>query len=146
MRNVKVDIENIFIRLRAVEAHKLLKLDAPVIRNSIPDTRWEMLYLLQCEVATGGVVLELRCRVEGCLRTLTHSKLIGSTLLKWEDIQNCPLLSIDTGLTLNEKVRSASGREGSNPPELQLSASITLPEQVSVFKLSQAVSLMIKCP
>lgn len=135
MRNVKVDVENIFVRLRAVEAHKLLKLDTPVVINSVSDPKWEMLYLLQCEMATIGVVLELRCNVDGCLRTLMQSKLVGSTLLTWQDIQNSPSLSIDTMLTLNEKVRAASARESSNLPELRLSASITLPEQVSIFKL-----------
>ncbi|KAG0504602.1 hypothetical protein KC19_N016200 [Ceratodon purpureus] len=129
MKNVKVDAESMFVRLRVVEAHKLLKVDTPVVINSVSDTRWEMLYLLQCEMATVGVTLELRCHVDGCLRTFTQSKLLGSTLLTWEDIQNSPSLSVDTVLTLNEKVRAASMRENSNPPELRFSVSITLPQQ-----------------
>ena len=137
---VDVDVmrkENVFVRLRAVEGHKLLKLDTPMaITLTVLDPRWEKLCLLHCEMATVGVALELRCRVQGCLRKLTQSKLIGSTLLTWEDIiQTSPSLSVDSALTLNEKlIRAASVRDQSSdpPPELQLSASITPPEQVSI--------------
>ena len=106
-----------------------------MVINSVSDPRWTMLYLLQCEMATVGVILELRCLVEGCLQTLTQSKLIGSALLIWEAIQNSPSLSIYTVFTLNEKIRTVSVRENSIPPELRLSASTTLPEQVNIFKL-----------
>ncbi|XP_024383677.1 glycine-rich domain-containing protein 1 [Physcomitrium patens] len=128
-RNVKVDIESLFVRLRAKEAHKLLKIDTPIVLHTASELHWEMLCLLQCEVATVGVVLELRCHVKGCLRTLKQSKLIGSTLLTWGNLQNCPMLSTETVLALNDKMRAAAVKERSQAPELRLSASITPPVQ-----------------
>lgn len=112
----------LFVRLRALEAHKLLKLDTPVVAYT-SDHQWQKLWLLQCEVATGGVVLELRCRVVGCLGNRT--KVIGSTVLAWNTLQESPMLSIDTIFTLKEK------EKGSNPLQLRLGASITPPVQAS---------------
>lgn len=121
---VAVAKENLklFVRLRALEAHKLLKLDTPVVAFT-SDHQWQKLWLLQCEVATGGVVLELRCRVAGCLGNRT--KVIGSTVLTWNTLQESPMLSIDTLFTLKEK------EKGSNPLQLRLGASITPPVQAS---------------
>ena len=115
-----------FVRLRASQAHKLLKLDTPVVPFTT-NPQWQKLWLLHCEVATVGVVLELRCRVEGCLSTLNQSKVIGSTVLTWNDLQKSPMLSIDTLFTLKEKRWAVDKRK--DPLQLRLGASITPPLQ-----------------
>lgn len=119
---------NLFVRLRALEAHKLLKLDTPVV-SFRSDPQWQKLWLLQCEIETGGVALELRCHVEGCLRTLNQSKLIGATTLTWQNLQEAPMLSIDTLFTLEEKRWASDKRK--YPLQLRLGASITPPVQAS---------------
>jgi hypothetical protein len=119
----KIDL---FVRLRALQAHKLLKLDTPVVPYTT-NPQWQKLWLLHCEVATTGVVLELRCRVEGCLSTLNQSKLIGSTVLTWNDLQSSPMLSMDTLFTLKEKRWAVDKRK--DPLQLRLGASITPPVQ-----------------
>lgn len=121
----KIDL---FVRFRALQAHTLLKLDTPVVPFTA-NPQWQKLWLLHCEVATVGVALELRCRVEGCLRTLNQSKLIGSTVLTWSDLQSSPMLSIDTLFTLKEKRWAVDKRK--DPLQLRLGASITPPVQAS---------------
>lgn len=117
---------SLFVRLRALQAHKLLKLDTPVVPFN-PNPQWQKLWLLHCEVATGGVVLELRCRVEGCQSMINRSKLIGSNVLTWADLQDSPMLSIETLFTLKEKRWALDKRKA--PLQLRLGASITPPVQ-----------------
>jgi hypothetical protein len=65
--------------------------------------------------------------VEGCLSTLNQSKLIGSTVLTWNDLQSSPMLSMDTLFTLKEKRWAVDKRK--DPLQLRLGASITPPVQ-----------------
>ncbi|XP_024365160.1 glycine-rich domain-containing protein 1 isoform X3 [Physcomitrium patens] len=114
------------VRLRALQAHKLLKLDAAVVPFA-SNPQWQKLWLLHCEMATRGFVLEVRCQLEGCLGTLNQSKVIGSKELTWEALQNSPMLSTNTLIELTEK-RWVMERK-KYPLQLRLGVSIAPPVQ-----------------
>jgi hypothetical protein len=93
---------DLFVRLKALESYKLLKVDAPVGPLS-NEPQWQKLWSLQCEAKTKGVVLELRHHVDGCLRSLRKTKRLGGTKIMWQELQKTPMLSQEAVMTLGKK-------------------------------------------
>ena len=118
---------DLFVRLKPLDSHKLLKLDVPVVPFA-QDSQWQKLWLLQCEARTKGVVIELRYHVEGCLRTLHKTKRIGGYRLTWQELQKAPMLFHEVVFTLREKRFNSKARK--QPLQLRLGISITPPVQV----------------
>lgn len=106
----------LFVRLKVLDAYKLLKLDAPVTS----DPHWQKLWVLQCEAKTKGVTLELRSYVEGCFRS---TKRLGGTRITWNELQKTPMLSQEATLTVKKRHRY--------PLQIRLGISMTPPVQGS---------------
>lgn len=121
---------DLFIRLKALESHKLLKLEMPVAMFT-QDPQWQKLWILQCEARTKGVVLELRYQVEGCLRSLQKSKRVGGARLTWNDLQKTPMLFHEILFSLPEKRFSLDSHR--HPHQLRLGISITPAVQVRII-------------
>ncbi|KAG0591822.1 hypothetical protein KC19_1G204700 [Ceratodon purpureus] len=120
---------DLFVRLKALESYKLLKVDAPVAPFSI-EPQWQKLWSLQCEVKTKGVILELRYHVDGCFRTLRKTKRLGGTKITWQELQKTPMLSQEAVLTVGKK-RFSPDTEKRHPLQLCLGISMTPPVQGS---------------
>lgn len=121
---------DLFIRLKALESHKLLKLEMPVAMFT-QDPQWQKLWVLQCEARTKGVVLELRYQVEGCLRSLQKSKRVGGARLTWNDLQKTPMLFHEILFSLPEKRFSLDSHR--HPHQLRLGISLTPAVQVRII-------------
>jgi hypothetical protein len=121
---------DLFIRLKALESHKLLKLERPVAMFT-QDPQWQKLWVLQCEARTKGVVLELRYQVEGCLRSLHKSKRVGGARLTWNDLQKTPMLFHEILFSLPEKRFSLDSHR--HPHQLRLGISLTPAVQVGII-------------
>lgn len=94
----------LFVRLKALESYKLLKVDAPVVsvRN---EPLWQKLWSLQCEAKTKGVNLELRHHVNGCFRSLRKTKRLDGVKITWQELLKTPMLSQEAVLTLGKSKR-----------------------------------------
>ncbi|OAE30292.1 hypothetical protein AXG93_3964s1050 [Marchantia polymorpha subsp. ruderalis] len=117
---------DLFLRLKALDAHKLMKLDIPLFPG-IRQPQWQKLWLLQCEVSTRGVILELRCHVRSCFKSLATTTKLGESVLSWQELQESSLLSVDRVFQLKDKKRQLfhDNHALSQGAALRLGASIT---------------------
>jgi len=119
---------DLYIRLQTLDAHTSLKLETPVVPFT-QDPQWQKLWVLQCEMKTKGVMLELRYHVEGCMKTFQKTKRVGSgTRLTWGELAKAPTLSHEIVVPLREKRFNSVERR--QPLQLKLDVSITPPVQV----------------
>lgn len=119
---------DLFIRLKTLDAYTSLKLEAPVVPFT-QDPQWQKLWLLQCEMKTKGLLLELCYHVDGCMRTFHKTKRVGSaTRLTWDNLQKAASLSHLLAVPLREKRFNSIHRP--HPLQLKLEVSITPPIQV----------------
>ncbi|CAM6126838.1 unnamed protein product [Calypogeia fissa] len=121
--------KDMFFRLRVLAAHKLMKLDIAFLPDSNQQPQWQKLWLLQCEVGTKGLVLELRKHAQSCFNTVTMTKLVGQSFLKWQEPQDSPVLSVNRLMALKRK-RSKKLKQdmaSSCVPQIRFGASITPP-------------------
>ncbi|KAJ7529008.1 hypothetical protein O6H91_15G030100 [Diphasiastrum complanatum] len=115
---------DLFVRLSTLDSHKSLKLDRFMPCGA--DSPWQRLYLLQCEICTKGVTLELRRPVKSWVKSLGSSKLIGDCELSWKEMQKASMLVVEKPFKFNSKKEFMEGLSGL---QLHLAASITPPVQ-----------------
>ncbi|CAM6045164.1 unnamed protein product [Sphagnum compactum] len=127
----KESSKDLFVRLKVLEAHKLLKLESCIsLNNSGADfAQWEKLWLLQCEMRTKGVVIELRQSVEGCLQPLSKIKRTAGLKLTWQELLKTPMLSLDTAFSVKDKRFVNPNHLKQSSLQLHIGASITPPVQ-----------------
>ncbi|XP_073009152.1 glycine-rich domain-containing protein 2 [Typha latifolia] len=70
-----------FLRLRTLRSHRSLKIDEEAYNLS--SKHWRKRWHLYCEFGTRGIVIELRRRGNGCLRS---SKLLKTVVFSWIDL------------------------------------------------------------
>lgn len=95
------DTDDIFLRLQNMQSCKILKLDAP-LEECKNDIAWHKIWLMQCELSSKGLILELRSHSTGCLGACGLSKLLGRVTLTWKEIEETPLLAIDKEISFNK--------------------------------------------
>ncbi|KAL2654252.1 hypothetical protein R1flu_022380 [Riccia fluitans] len=117
-------IGDLFFRVRALDAHKILKLDTP-LNLSDRETQWQKLLLIQCEVSTKGLTLELRCQMQNCFRTLPRTHKLGEVQLNWQELQRSALLSVERVLRLKRRPFFHESLVSSKKASLRVGASIT---------------------
>ncbi|CAK9255445.1 unnamed protein product [Sphagnum jensenii] len=123
--------KDLFVRLKVLEAHKLLKLESCISLNNSGANlaQWEKLWLLQCEMRTKGVVIELRQSVEGCLQPLSKIKRTAGLKLTWQELLKTPMLSLDTAFSVKDKRFMNTNHLKQSSLQLHIGASITPPVQ-----------------
>lgn len=120
---------DLFFRLRVLAAHKLMKLDTPFYPATNQQLQWQKLWLLQCEVGTKGLVLELRKHAKTCFNSLATTKLIGQTILTWQELEESPMLAINRVLAPSHKRKKQLKQDfaPSCRAQIKFGASITRP-------------------
>ncbi|CAM6070832.1 unnamed protein product [Sphagnum tenellum] len=123
----KESSKDLFVRLKVLEAHKLLKLESCISLNNSGANlaQWEKLWLLQCEMRTKGVVIELRQSVEGCLQPLSKIKRKAGLKLTWQELLKTPMLSLDTAFSVKDKRFMNTNHLKQSSLQLHIGASIT---------------------
>ncbi|CAK9857891.1 unnamed protein product [Sphagnum jensenii] len=127
----KESSKDLFVRLKVLEAHKLLKLESCISLNNSGANfvQWEKLWLLQCEMRTKGVVIELRQSVEGCLQPLSKIKRTAGLKLTWQELLKTPMLSLDAAFSVKDKRFMNTNHLKQSSLQLHIGASITPPVQ-----------------
>eukprot|EP00252_Welwitschia_mirabilis_P021336 TRINITY_DN5457_c0_g1_i1.p1 TRINITY_DN5457_c0_g1~~TRINITY_DN5457_c0_g1_i1.p1 ORF type:complete len:853 (+),score=109.80 TRINITY_DN5457_c0_g1_i1:585-3143(+) len=118
--------QNMFLRLRAVDSFKKLKLDKPLKELAASSLKWKKLWTLQCEVNTKGIIVELRHRyMAECTGPLLRgSRLLDKVVILWNEALHSPSLSIEKCVEEKSKVLPSKNRK-----MIRIMASVTPPIQ-----------------
>ena len=81
---LEADKHELFLRLRMMEACKTLQQCVPV-SSYMCDNAWHQAFLMQCEVSSNGLILEIRSHRVACLKGV--SRLLGKVALTWKELE-----------------------------------------------------------
>eukprot|EP01018_Ginkgo_biloba_P004606 Gb_23373 [translate_table: standard] len=124
----KEEFKNLFVRLRALDSYKQLKIDKPLGMPTSDFSEWHKLWILQCESSSRGLILELSSHVMTCLGASGSSRRLEKLVFVWEEILKSRSLTMERIIRMKSKVlQSSSG--GSDRPQIRIVTSITPPIQ-----------------
>ncbi|EFJ32892.1 hypothetical protein SELMODRAFT_439262 [Selaginella moellendorffii] len=95
----------------------------PEVATASPNPQWDKLWLLECDAAAGGLVLELRQRRKGFLGLSKGSKLLGALTITWKMILETSTLSLNGWFPLF----TPDGVTTDKVPSLRVEVSVTPP-------------------
>eukprot|EP01018_Ginkgo_biloba_P027905 Gb_32386 [translate_table: standard] len=122
----KEEFKNLFVRLRALDCYKRLRSDKSLAKLCA-DTKWQKPWILQCELRTKGVVLDLRSHITTCLGPLGQSRRLEKLVFSWHELLQAPSLTVDKIITVRSKVLQTN--PNADHPQLRIVASVTPPIQ-----------------
>ncbi|GLJ07471.1 hypothetical protein SUGI_0067860 [Cryptomeria japonica] len=88
--------QNFFVRVKLLRKWADFKVDTIEKSNSTNAINWKQSWIIECEIATNGLTLELRSRPKHFLMgKVQSSKLIGSSTLEWKKLLESPMLHMN---------------------------------------------------